>query len=93
MPSLFDDDNLNKKGLGITIISALQECKLPAYVHMRSAKSSCDICSNIYTYLRVHRVYIHTIWTDRRTCVALELCMDVLRSLLVDNLFHMYSVR
>ena len=23
------------------------------------------------------------IWTDRRTCVALELCMDVLRSLLV----------
>ena len=48
---------------------------------MCSAKSSRDVCSNIRPYVYI-RVYTHDM--DRvYTCVALELCMDVLHSLLV----------
>ena len=47
-----------RKGVVITITSALQECKLPAYVHMRSAKSSRDVCSKISTCVAFGALYV-----------------------------------
>ena len=52
MPQFFDDDIISiRKCVGITITSALRQCKLPAYVHMRSGKSSRDVFCRVRTLL------------------------------------------